>query len=158
MVIVYPLPGGNIVTTVAQIRKVLPSVEATLPHDVHVGIAMDRSQSVNAAVRDTERTLFIAVLLVIGVVFVFLQSPRARSWIPAVALPLSIIGTFGPMYLLGYSLDNLSLMALTIGTGLRGRRCGGRSREHRAPCRIGHGPARRPPCAAAPKSASRSFR
>jgi multidrug efflux pump len=116
LVVVYPLPGGNIVKTVAQIRKVLPSIEATLPHDVHVGIAVDRSQSVRAAVGDTERTLFIAVLLVIGVVFVFLQSPRAVL-IPAVALPLSIIGTFGPMYLLGYSLDNLSLMALTVGTG-----------------------------------------
>jgi len=116
LVVVYPLPGGNIVKTVAQIRKALPSIEATLPHDVHVGIAVDRSQSVRAAVGDTERTLFIAVLLVIGVVFVFLQSPRAIL-IPAVALPLSIIGTFGPMYLLGYSLDNLSLMALTIGTG-----------------------------------------
>jgi multidrug efflux pump len=116
LVIVYPLPGGNIVKTVAQIRKVLPSIEATLPHDVHVGIAVDRSQSVRSAVGDTERTLFIAVLLVIGVVFVFLQSPRAIL-IPAVALPLSIIGTFGPMYLLGYSIDNLSLMALTIGTG-----------------------------------------
>ena len=79
-------------------------------------IAMDRSQSVTAAVADTERTLFIAVLLVIGVVFVFLQSPRA-TLIPAVALPMSIIGTFGPMYLLGYSIDNLSLMALTIATG-----------------------------------------
>jgi multidrug efflux pump len=116
LVIVFPLPGGNIVKTVAQIRKVLPSIEATLPHDVHVGIAIDRSQSVNAAVGDTERTLFIAVLLVIGVVFIFLQSPRAIL-VPAVALPLSIIGTFGPMYLLGYSIDNLSLMALTIGTG-----------------------------------------
>jgi len=116
LVIVYPLPGSNIVKTVAQIRKVLPSVEATLPHNIHLDIAVDRSQSVNNAVRDTERTLFIAVLLVIGVVFVFLQSPRAIL-VPAVALPLSIIGTFGPMYLLGYSIDNLSLMALTIGTG-----------------------------------------
>jgi multidrug efflux pump len=116
LVIVYPLPGGNIVKTVAQIRNVLPSIEATLPSNIHIGIAVDRSQSVNAAVGDTERTLFIAVLLVIGVVFVFLQSPRAIL-IPAVALPLSIIGTFGPMYLMGYSIDNLSLMALTIGTG-----------------------------------------
>ena len=116
LVIVYPLPGGNIVKTVAQIRKVLPSIEATLPHNVHIGIAVDRSQSVNAAVNDTERTLFMAVLLVIGVVFIFLQSPRAIL-VPAVALPLSIVGTFGPMYLLGYSIDNLSLMALTIGTG-----------------------------------------
>ena len=116
LVIVYPLPGGNIVKTVAQIRKVLPSIEATLPSSIRVGVAVDRSQSVNAAVNDTERTLFIAVLLVIGVVFIFLQSPRAIL-VPAVALPLSIVGTFGPMYLLGYSLDNLSLMALTIGTG-----------------------------------------
>ena len=116
LVIVFPLPGGNIVKTVAQIKKVLPSIQATLPNDVHIGIAVDRSQSVNAAVGDTERTLFIAVLLVIGVVFIFLQSPRAIL-VPAVALPLSIVGTFGPMYLLGYSIDNLSLMALTIGTG-----------------------------------------
>jgi multidrug efflux pump len=115
-VIVYPIPGANIVATDAQIRKILPSIEATLPHGVHVNIAMDRSQSVNAAVGDTERTLTIAVVLVIAVVFVFLQSGRSL-WIPAVALPLSIIGTFGPMYLLHYSIDNLSLMALTIGTG-----------------------------------------
>ena len=115
-VIVFPIPGANIVATDAQIRKVLPAIEATLPHGVHVNVAMDRSQSVNAAVGDTQRTLLIAVVLVIAVVFVFLQSRRSL-WIPAVALPLSIIGTFGPMYLLGYSIDNLSLMALTIGTG-----------------------------------------
>ncbi len=115
-VIVYPIPGANIVETDAEIRRVLPSVEATLPHGAHVNIAMDRSQSVNAAVEDTGRTLTIAVTLVIAVVFVFLQSLRS-TWIPAVALPLSIIGTFGPMYLIGYSIDNLSLMALTIGTG-----------------------------------------
>jgi multidrug efflux pump len=115
-VIVYPIPGANIVAADAQIRKLLPSIEATLPPGIHVHIAQDRSQSVNAAVGDTERTLMIAVLLVIAVVFVFLQSTRS-IWIPAVALPLSIIGTFGPMYLLGYSIDNLSLMALTIGTG-----------------------------------------
>jgi multidrug efflux pump len=116
LVIVYPTPGSNIVSTVAQIRSVLPSIEATLPSNVHIGVAVDRSESVRSSVGDTERTLFIAVLLVIGVVFIFLQSPRA-TLIPAVALPLSIIGSFGPMYLLGYSIDNLSLMALTIGTG-----------------------------------------
>jgi multidrug efflux pump len=115
-VIVYPIPGANIVETDATIRKLLPSIEATLPSGAHVNVAMDRSQSVQAAVGDTERTLAIAVILVIAVVFVFLQSPRS-TWIPAVALPLSIVGTFGPMYLLGYSIDNLSLMALTIGTG-----------------------------------------
>ncbi|RFU47648.1 efflux RND transporter permease subunit [Paraburkholderia sp. DHOC27] len=116
LVIVYPMPGSNVVSTVDQIHKVLPAIEATLPSSVHIGVAIDRSQSVRASVADTERTLFIAVLLVVGVVFVFLQSPRA-TLIPAVALPLSIVGTFGPMYLLGYSIDNLSLMALTIGTG-----------------------------------------
>ena len=115
-VVVYPLPGANIIKTVAQIRKVLPAVEATLPPNINVHIAMDRSQSVTAAVGDTERSLMIAVVLVIGVVFVFLQSPRA-TLIPAVVLPISILGTFGPMYLLGYSIDNLSLMSLTIATG-----------------------------------------
>jgi multidrug efflux pump len=115
-VIVFPMPGANIIKTVAQVKKVLPSVIATLPPNIQVHTALDRSQSVSAAVADTERTLFIAILLVIGVVFVFLQSPRA-TLIPAVVLPLSILGTFGPMYLLGYSIDNLSLMALTIATG-----------------------------------------
>jgi multidrug efflux pump len=115
-VIVFPLPGANIIKTVSQIKKLLPSVEATLPPDIQVHVALDRSQSITAAVSDTERSLFIAVLLVIGVVFVFLQSPRA-TLIPAVVLPLSILGSFGPMYLLGYSIDNLSLMALTIATG-----------------------------------------
>jgi multidrug efflux pump len=115
-VIVYPLPGANIISTVAQIKKVLPAVEATLPPNIQVHIALDRSQSVTAAVGDTERSLILAVVLVIGVVFVFLQSPRA-TLIPAAVLPLSILGSFGPMYLLGYSIDNLSLMALTIATG-----------------------------------------
>jgi multidrug efflux pump len=115
-VVIFPLPGANIIKTVAQIKKVLPSIKATLPPSIEVQIASDRSQSVTAAVKDTERTLFLAVLLVIGVVFVFLQSPRA-TLIPAAVLPLSILGTFGPMYLLGYSIDNLSLMALTIATG-----------------------------------------
>ncbi|WDD90835.1 efflux RND transporter permease subunit [Burkholderia sp. FERM BP-3421] len=116
LVIVFPEPGSNVVQTVQQIRARLPLIEAALPSSIRIGIALDHSQSINASVGDTERTLGLAVLLVIGVVFVFLLSPRA-TLIPAVALPLSIIGTFGPMYLLGYSIDNLSLMALTIGTG-----------------------------------------
>jgi multidrug efflux pump len=115
-VIVFPLPGANIIKTVAQIKKVLPSVQATLPSTIEMHIAMDRSQSVTAAVGDTERSLFAAVLLVIGVVFIFLRSPRA-TLIPSVVLPISILGTFGPMYLMHYSIDNLSLMALTIATG-----------------------------------------
>jgi len=116
LVIVYPLPGSNVVKSVSQIKARLPAIEAALPKAIHVNVAIDRSESVRASTADTERTLFIAVLLVVGVVFVFLLSPRA-TLIPAVALPLSIVGTFGPMYLLGYSIDNLSLMALTIGTG-----------------------------------------
>jgi multidrug efflux pump len=116
LVIVYPLPGSNVVKSVSQIQARLPAIEAALPKAIHVNVAVDRSESVRASTADTERTLFIAVLLVVGVVFVFLLSPRA-TLIPAVALPLSIVGTFGPMYLLGYSIDNLSLMALTIGTG-----------------------------------------
>ncbi|AIO30711.1 acrB/AcrD/AcrF family protein [Burkholderia cenocepacia] len=116
LVIVFPEPGSNVVQTVQQIRARLPMIQAALPSSVHIGIAVDHSQSINASVSDTTRTLFLAVLLVIGVVFVFLLSPRA-ALIPAVALPLSIVGTFGPMFLLGYSVDNLSLMALTIGTG-----------------------------------------
>ncbi|TDV23836.1 multidrug efflux pump [Paraburkholderia caballeronis] len=116
LVIVYPTPGSNVVKTVSQIRARLPAIEAALPGTIRVNVAIDRSESVSSSVADTSRTLSIAVLLVIGVVFVFLLSPRA-TLIPAVALPLSIVGTFGPMYLLGYSIDNLSLMALTIGTG-----------------------------------------
>jgi multidrug efflux pump len=116
LVIVYPMPGSNVVKTVQQIQARLPYIEAALPGTIKVNVAIDRSEAVRASVADTERTLFIAVLLVIGVVFVFLLSPRA-TLIPAVALPLSIVGSFGPMYLLGYSIDSLSLMALTIGTG-----------------------------------------
>ncbi|MCG5072006.1 efflux RND transporter permease subunit [Paraburkholderia tagetis] len=116
LVIVYPMPGSNVVKTVQQIQARLPYIEAALPGTIKVHVAIDRSEAVRASVADTERTLFIAVLLVIGVVFVFLLSPRA-TLIPAVALPLSIVGSFGPMYLLGYSIDSLSLMALTIGTG-----------------------------------------
>jgi len=116
LVIVHPSATGNIIATVDQLKAMLPRVKAALPPSISVDIAMDRSQSIRAALSDTERTLFIAVLLVVGVVFVFLRSPRA-TMIPGLAVPVSIIGTFGPMYLLGFSVDNLSLMALTIATG-----------------------------------------
>jgi multidrug efflux pump len=116
LVIIHPSPSANIIRTTDQIRALLPALEAALPPSVHVAVALDRSQSIRGALDDTERTLFIAVLLVIGVVFVFLRSGRA-TLIPGIAVPVSIIGTFGPMYLLGFSLDNLSLMALTIATG-----------------------------------------
>ncbi len=116
LVIIHATPGANIIQTVDAIKALLPSLQAALPPAIHIGVAMDRSQSIRAAVNDTERTLFIAVLLVVAVVFIFLRSPRA-TLIPGLAVPVSIIGTFGPMYLLGFSIDNLSLMALTIATG-----------------------------------------
>ncbi|OYV26435.1 MAG: nodulation protein, partial [Acidocella sp. 20-63-7] len=100
LVIVHPSPSANVIKTVDQLRAMLPGLRAALPPSIHITIAMDRSQSIRAALTDTERTLFIAVLLVVGVVFVFLRSGRA-TLIPGLAVPVSIIGTFGPMYLLG---------------------------------------------------------
>ncbi|MDE1896553.1 MAG: efflux RND transporter permease subunit, partial [Rhodospirillales bacterium] len=116
LVIIHATPDANIIKTVDAIKALLPQVRAALPPSVNIRVAMDRSQSIRAAVDDTERSLFIAVLLVVAVVFIFLRSPRA-TLIPGLAVPVSIIGTFGPMYLLGFSIDNLSLMALTVATG-----------------------------------------
>jgi multidrug efflux pump len=116
LVIIHPSPAANVIRTVDQLNAMLPALRAALPPSIKISVALDRSQSIRGALTDTERTLFIAVLLVVGVVFVFLRSPRA-TLIPGLAVPVSIIGTFGPMYLLGFSLDNLSLMALTIATG-----------------------------------------
>ena len=116
VLIIFRQPGANIISTVDGIRAVLPQLEASLPGGVTVSVAIDRTPTVRASLIDTQRTLVIAILLVIGVVFVFLGSARA-TLIPAVAVPVSIIGTFAAMYLLGFSLDNLSLMALTISTG-----------------------------------------
>ena len=116
LVIIHATPDANIIKTVDGIKELLPQVRAALPPAVNIHVAMDRSQSIRAAVDDTERSLFIAVLLVVGVVFIFLRSPHA-TLIPGLAVPVSIIGTFGPMYLLGFSIDNLSLMALTVATG-----------------------------------------
>jgi multidrug efflux pump len=109
-------PGANIITAVDNVRAELPRLIAALPGDVNLTIAVDRSKTIRQSLADTEKTLIIAVLLVILVVFVFLRSVRAAA-IPSVAVPTSIIGSFGVMYLLGFSLDNLSLMALTISTG-----------------------------------------
>ncbi len=116
LVIIHPSPTANIIKTVDAIKALLPELRAALPPAVKISVAMDRSVSIRSALDDTERTLFIAVLLVVGVVFVFLRSPRA-TLIPGLAVPVSILGTFGPMYLLGFSIDNLSLMALTIAVG-----------------------------------------
>ncbi len=116
LVIVYRSPGANIIETVDRVKALLPVLQASLPGDVDVTPMIDRTPTIRASLAETKKSLFIAVLLVILVVFVFLRSWRA-TLIPAVAVPISIIGTLGPMYLLGYSLDNLSFMALIIATG-----------------------------------------
>jgi multidrug efflux pump len=116
LVIIYRQPGANIIDTVDRVRAVLPLIQSSIPHSIDVKVAMDQTVTIRASVHDTEKTLFISVLLVILVVFVFLRNART-TFIPSVAVPVSLVGTFGVMYLLGYSLDNLSLMALTISTG-----------------------------------------
>jgi multidrug efflux pump len=116
LVVLHPSPSANVIQTVDQVRAMLPRLQAALPPSINMAIALDRSQSIRGALDDTEKTLFIAILLVVAVVFVFLRSGRA-TLIPGIAVPVSIIGTFGPMYLLGFNIDNLSLMALTIATG-----------------------------------------
>ncbi|HUO16243.1 MAG TPA: efflux RND transporter permease subunit [Verrucomicrobiae bacterium] len=115
-IIIFRQPGANIIETVDRIRDQLPFLEAILPQGIKATIVLDRTTTIRASVDDVERTLLISVLLVILVVFVFLRSARATI-IPSVAVPVSLIGTFAIMYLLGFSLDNLSLMALTISTG-----------------------------------------
>jgi multidrug efflux pump len=116
LVIVWRQPGANIVSTVDAVRAAIPQFEEALPRGVHIAVAMDQSQTIRASLADTRLTLIIAVLLVVAVVFVYLRDLRA-TLIPAVAVPISIIGAFGAMYLFHFSLDNLSLMALTISTG-----------------------------------------
>ncbi len=116
LVILFRQPGGNIIDTIDGVKAELPSLQAALPADINVAIAIDRSTTIRASLHDTEMTLVIAVILVTIVVFLFLGEIRA-TLIPSVAVPVSILGTFGAMYLLGYSLDILSLMALTIATG-----------------------------------------
>jgi multidrug efflux pump len=109
-------PQANIIETVDLIRAMLPRLRADIPPAIQLDVAMDRSTTIRASLRDVERSLAVAIVLVILVVYLFLRDGRA-TLIPAVAVPVSLIGTFGAMYLLGYSLDNLSLMALTIATG-----------------------------------------
>jgi multidrug efflux pump len=114
--IIFSAPGANIIQTVDRIKAALPSLKASLPAGINMTVMMDRSTTIRSSVHVVEGTLCIAVLLVILVVFIFLRNPRTIL-IPAVVVPTSLIGTFGVMYLFGYSLDNLSLMALTISTG-----------------------------------------
>jgi multidrug efflux pump len=116
MVIIFRSPGANIIETVDRIRAMLPQLSAAIPQDIDVTVTVDRSPPIRNSLKHVEFTLLISGTLVILVVFAFLRSFRATV-IPGVAVPVSIVGTFGVMYLWGYSVDNLSLMALTIATG-----------------------------------------
>jgi hydrophobe/amphiphile efflux-1 (HAE1) family protein len=116
LVIVRRQPDANIIEVTERVKALVPSLASSISPAIKIQVAMDRTQTIRASVRDVEHTLVLSVFLVILVVFVFLRSVRATA-IPSVAVPLSIVGTFGFMYLFGYSLDNLSLMALTISTG-----------------------------------------
>ena len=116
LIIIRQQPGANIIDTVDRVKRQLPFLEAVLPKGVNATLVMDRSTTIRASVHDVELTLLGSVILVVLVVFFFLRSPRA-TLIPSVAVPVSLIGTFAVMYLFGYSIDNLSLMALTIATG-----------------------------------------
>lgn len=115
-VIISRQPGANIIKTNQAIRDALPSLQASIPQGISATIVLDRTTTIRASVDNVESTLLFSIALVIAVVFVFLRNPRA-TLIPAVAVPVSLIGTFAVMYLFNYSLDNLSLMALTIATG-----------------------------------------
>jgi multidrug efflux pump len=116
IVLIWRQPGANIIETVDNVLHQLPQLESSISPSIHVSVVSDRTTTVRASLRDIEITLAISVVLVILVVFAFLRTLRATI-IPSIAVPLSLIGTFGVMYLLGYSLDNLSLMALAISTG-----------------------------------------
>ena len=116
LIIIFRQPGANIIGTVDRVRALLPELQASIPPAIALSVVVDRTTTIRTSVRDVQITMVISVILVILVVFAFLRNVWATA-IPSVAVPLSLIGTFGAMYLLGYSLDNLSLMALTISTG-----------------------------------------
>jgi multidrug efflux pump len=115
-IMIFRQPGANIIDTVDRVRAELPSIQASIPQGIKTTIVLDRTTTIRASVSDVESTLILSVILVILVVFVFLRNWRA-TLIPTVAVPASLIGTFAVMYLFGFSIDNLSLMALTISTG-----------------------------------------
>ena len=115
-IIIFRQPGANIIQTVDRVKAQLPFLEAVLPKGIKTTVVLDRTTTIRASVNNVETTLIGSIILVVLVVFLFLRSPRA-TLIPSVAVPVSLIGTFAVMYLFGYSIDNLSLMALTISTG-----------------------------------------
>ena len=116
LVLLFRTPGANIIQTVDNVKAVLPQLQAALPPSIHLDIALDRTGTIHDSLRDVQRSMIVSILLVMLVVYFFLRDGRAAI-IPSVAVPLSLIGTFGAMYLLGYTLNNLSLMALTVATG-----------------------------------------
>ncbi len=115
-IVIFRQPGANIIETVDRVKAQLPYLEAVLPKAVKTTVVLDRTTTIRASVSNVERTLVGSIILVVLVVFVFLRSPRA-TLIPSVAVPVSLVATFAVMYLFGYSIDNLSLMALTVATG-----------------------------------------
>jgi multidrug efflux pump len=116
LLIIFKIPGANVIDSVDAVLKEMPRLQAEIPPTIQMNIAVDRTTTIRASVRDVEISLGISVLLVVLVVFMFLREIWATI-IPSIAVPLSLVGTFGVMYLLGYTIDNLSLMALTISTG-----------------------------------------
>ena len=116
LVILYRQPNANIIDTVDRVKALIPALKASIPTDIDMKVAIDRTTTIRASLHDVERTLLVAITLVILVVFLFLRNGRA-TLVPAAAVPISLLGTFAAMYLLGYTLDNLSLMALIIATG-----------------------------------------
>ena len=116
LMIVFRQPGANIIDAVDRVKALIPQLQGSIPAGIKLDVALDRTTTIRASVTDIQITLLISIVLVVLVVFVFLRNLRA-TFIPSVAVPLSLIGTFGVMYLLDYSVDNLSLMALAISTG-----------------------------------------
>jgi len=116
MLIIFRQPGANIIETVDEIRRQLPFIRASIPTGIDTTVVLDRTTTIRASVKDMEVTLLTSTLLVVAVVFAFLRDARA-TLVPSIAVPVSLIGTFAAMYLFGFSLDNLSLMSLTISTG-----------------------------------------
>jgi multidrug efflux pump len=116
LLVVFKIPGANVISTVDNVMAEMPRLQASIPPTIKIDVAVDRTTTIRASVRDVEISLLISVALVVLVVFLFLREVWATI-IPSIAVPLSLVGTFGVMYLLGYTIDNLSLMALTIATG-----------------------------------------
>jgi len=116
LIVVFKAPNANVIQTVDNVMAILPALQASIPPNIKLKVVLDRTTVIRQSVKDVTRTLIISILLVIMVVFLFLRETRS-TLIPSVSVPLSLLGTFGAMYLLGYTLDNLSLMALTVSTG-----------------------------------------